>query len=708
MLVLGLMSGTSADGVDAALVELSGAPPDLSWRIVQLTSMPYPPDLRAELFTCFRPEKGTVDRLCALNFALGRAFADAAMACIRAAGLQPDDVHLIGSHGQTLWHIPAGDDASTLQLGEPAVIAEATGITVISNFRTRDMAAGGQGAPLVSYVDALLFSHPTLTRTALNIGGIANFTYLPPHHPLPTPDSHSSGGKTGEPSIAFAFDTGPGNMLIDDAVQRLTDGAQRYDHDGIIAARGRVHDALLAELMSHPYLAQRPPKTTGREMFGAQFGAHVWQRGMALGLNGEDVVATLTMFTAASIAQAHHAFLPRLPDEVIVSGGGARNPTLMRFLEQALAPARVCASDAMGMPAEAKEAIAFAVLAYETWHGRPGNLPSATGARHPVVLGNITPGRAAGPDRWPDTPARHGATAPANQVTEAINTASRDIDLLSTLEIVDVINAEDRRVAEAVATQRTSIAQAIDAIAERMRQGGRLIYVGAGTSGRLGVLDASEMPPTYNAPPTQVIGLIAGGQAALTRSIEGAEDDARQGRADIAAAGVGEQDCVMGIATSGTTPYVLGALDEARARGALTLGLTCNADTPLHRAADIVIAPIVGPEVISGSTRMKAGTATKLVLNTISTGVMIRLGKTFGNLMVDLQATNNKLRERSRRIVAQACNISLEEAAHALAQCDGEVKTAIVARLTGTSPDEARARLARADGMVRKAIGENA
>jgi len=715
MLVLGLMSGTSADGVDAALVALSGAPPELQWRIVHLASTPYPPELRAELFACFRPESGTVDRLCALNFAIGRAFADAALNCIRAAGLRPDDVQLIGSHGQTLWHIPTGANASTLQLGEPAIIAEATGIPTIANFRTRDMAAGGQGAPLVAYVDALLFTHPTRVRTALNIGGIANFTYLPPHGPtfgLPLAASSSNaaqgnGGTRVEiAERAFAFDVGPGNMLIDDAVRRLTGGSLDYDRDGAIAARGRIHAGLLDELMQHPYLAERPPKTTGREMFGRQFGEYIWQRGIALGLSGEDIVATLSMFTAASIAQAHRAFLPQPADEVIVSGGGAHNPTLMRFLAQALAncgpngqPVQVRISDELGMPAQAKEAVAFAVLAYETWHGRPGNLPAATGAQHPVVLGSITPGRTP-----PATDVLSATGQATDPTTEASNPATYNIDCLSTLEVVDLINAEDRRVALAVATQREQIAQAIDAIAERMGRGGRLIYVGAGTSGRLGVLDASEMPPTYNASPTQVIGLIAGGPAALTGAIEGAEDNAAQGRADMAAAGVGERDCVMGIAASGNTPYVLGALDEAKARGALTLGLTCNADTPLHRIADIVIAPIVGPEVISGSTRMKAGTATKLVLNTISTGVMIKLGKTFGNLMVDVQATNNKLRARARRIVAQACNLSPEQASQLLARCDGEVKTAIVSHLAHLTPEQARTQLAKAGGVVRRAI----
>jgi N-acetylmuramic acid 6-phosphate etherase len=459
-----------------------------------------------------------------------------------------------------------------------------------------------------------------------------------------------------------------------------------------------VNDDLFEELMDHPYLAQQPPKTTGREVFGAHMGEQIWQRGRALGLSGEDIIATLTLFTAASIARAHRDWLPRLPDEVIVSGGGARNTTLLRFLQEQLQPARVMLSDELGIAVEAKEAVAFAVLAYETWHGRPGNLPGATGAAHPVVLGSIT----SGSHRISEVEA-----APSTQLlTEAINPATMQIDALSTKDVVQSINVEDQRVAEAVATQSETVAQAIDAIAQRMREGGRLIYVGAGTSGRLGVLDASELPPTFSLPPDRVVGVIAGGSAAIARSIEGAEDDAEQGRRDVANLNVSSSDCVIGIAASGRTPYVLGALAEARARGALTISLVCNADTPMHRVADIVIAPLVGPEVISGSTRMKAGTATKMVLNTISTGVMIKLGKTFGNLMVDVQPNNSKLRDRARRIVEHACGVSAEDAAALLAQCDSEVKTAIVARLAAVSPDQARERLKRTGGVVREAIRE--
>lgn len=380
MYVIGLMSGTSADGTDAVLMEIDGSPPALQWRMIQHINLPHPPELSREIFACFRPETSTVDRLCTLNFALGRAFAQASLRCIEAAGMQPSQIDLIGSHGQTLWHDAAGAIPSTLQLGEPAVIAEMTGIPVVSNFRTRDVAAGGQGAPLVAYVDQLLFTHPTHTRALQNIGGIANVTFLP--------SLVAASSTTASP--AFAFDTGPGNMLIDDAVRRATGGTKSFDQNGEMAAQGQIDEALLSDLLEDAFLAQAPPKTTGRERFGAQLGAELWQRAQQRRLSNQDFIATCTALTAFSIADAYRRFLPQLPDEMIVSGGGARNQTLMNYLRTALPSVQIVTSAEVGLQVEAKEAVAFAILAYESWHKRPGNLPAATGASHAVILGSIT------------------------------------------------------------------------------------------------------------------------------------------------------------------------------------------------------------------------------------------------------------------------------------------------------------------------------
>ena len=290
-------------------------------------------------------------------------------------------------------------------------------------------------------------------------------------------------------------------------------------------------------------------------------------------------------------------------------------------------------------------------------------------------------------------------------VTEERNPLTREIDTLPTLEMLRLINAEDQKVAQAVYHELRRIATAVDAITARMQRGGRLIYLGAGTSGRLGMLDASECPPTFGTLPELVVGLIAGGHTALTESVEGAEDDREAGVAEIAGLNVEENDSVIGIAASGQTPYAIGGLQEAQQRGALTISIACNRPSPLEELAQIGIALVVGPEVISGSTRLKAGTAQKMVLNMISTAVMIRLGKTYSNLMVDVQPKNAKLRQRARRIVAEATGLEVEQASARLSACDGEVKTAIVATLAGISPDLARIKLQETAGFVRKAIG---
>jgi len=290
--------------------------------------------------------------------------------------------------------------------------------------------------------------------------------------------------------------------------------------------------------------------------------------------------------------------------------------------------------------------------------------------------------------------------------TEARNPASAAIDSLSAYEIARLMNAEDAGVAAAVGREAERIAAATRLIADRLRAGGRLVYFGAGTSGRLGVLDAAECPPTFSTPPELVVGLIAGGPRAITRAVEGAEDRAETAEDDLREAKLSDKDVVVGIATSGRTPYVLGGLKFARSVGALAIGLSCNRESDLAAVADVTITPVVGPEVISGSTRLKAGTATKLVLNMLSTGTMVLLGKTYGNLMVDLRATNTKLLDRSRRIVSTLAEVPPAEAASLLERCDGEVKTAVVARLRGVSADEARRLLEDAKGHLRRAVGE--
>lgn len=297
MIIIGLMSGTSADGIDAAVVRLDGTPPSLKWDVLGHTHRSFIPELRAELFACFQPDSSSVDRLCRLNFSLGQVFGATALDAAHNAGLTMKDIDLIGSHGQTMWHEPPVNGiGSTLQLGEPAVIAEITGLPVVSNFRTRDMVVGGQGAPLVPLADWLLLSHPTKIRAAQNIGGIANVTYLP--------------ATTNLRNDVMAFDTGPGNMLIDEAARLATNGVWEYDHDGKLAAQGHVDESLLMEWLREPYFQQKPPRTTGRELFGTQRAIEYWNQAIQRGLSPNDIVATITALTVRSIEHAYRTFLP--------------------------------------------------------------------------------------------------------------------------------------------------------------------------------------------------------------------------------------------------------------------------------------------------------------------------------------------------------------------------------------------------------------
>ena len=369
--VVGLMSGTAADGIDAALVELRGCGSGTRFELLAFETVKMPERLRSRVLELCRTE-ARVEELCQVNFVLGEALAEAALRVIAAAGLGPEEVDLIGSHGQTVRHLPSGAPPSTLQIGESAVIAQRTGIATIADFRPADMALGGEGAPLVPLVDHLLFSAPDRGRMILNIGGIANVTVLP------------AGGGSDE---VLAFDLGPGNGMIDAAVAHFTRGEERCDRDGVRAGRGKVDGRLLEKLMAHPFLDRYPPKSTGREEFGAEFVAEIleWTE-----LEEEDLVATLTAFTARSIADGIRRFAPgEGTEELWVAGGGLHNPQLIEMIREELPQLQVDSLAGLGVDPDAREALTFAVLANETLLGRPGNLPSATGAERPAVLGKI-------------------------------------------------------------------------------------------------------------------------------------------------------------------------------------------------------------------------------------------------------------------------------------------------------------------------------
>src|SRR5437588_691673 len=404
-LVLGLMSGTSADGIDVALARISGAPPHLNAKLLGHTSFQFPPALRKEILRVAEQHPISAGELSQLNFRLGHIYANAILAACKKFKIAPRRIDLIGNHGQTIFHQGQPADyfgrptASTLQIGDGSVIAARTGIITVSDFRPADMALGGQGAPLVPFADYALYRHPKLGRISLNIGGIANVTVIPAGAP---------------PDQVLAFDTGPGNMVIDALVQHFTHGRQRFDKDARLAQGGRSIPALLNELIKDPYLKLAPPKSTGREYYGRTYVETILLLGRRYRAKPNDLIRAATIFTALSVVHALNCFVLRKHKihQLIVSGGGARNPLILAQLSAALGrvwspvgaqhaapgPATrassrnieiVCSSQ-FGISSDAKEAFAFALLAYQTLHQRPANLPSATGACRPAILGKIS------------------------------------------------------------------------------------------------------------------------------------------------------------------------------------------------------------------------------------------------------------------------------------------------------------------------------
>ena len=384
--VIGLMSGTSFDGIDACLVKITGNGLSTEIEIIEFETYPYKEEIRELIFDASKEQTGRVDKICQLNFTLGKLFADAAGQIAEKSSIPISDIDIIGSHGQTIYHISSLKEKadkkvrSTLQIAEPSVIAQETGVTTVGDFRTRDIAAGGEGAPLVPYADFILFGKDGIGRAVQNIGGIANVTFLP------------AGCSINE---IIAFDNGPGNMIIDRFAEIITEGKLKYDKDGELASKGKLNQDLLERLCSHPYLSIPPPKSTGREDFGIQFSDNLYEELKRDNVDFLDTITTVTVFTAKSISDSYRKYIqPSYKlSEVVMSGGGVYNPILFQFLKEYLENINIRKVEEFGIPSDAKEALAFAILANETICGNPGNVPSATGARERVVLGKIIPGR---------------------------------------------------------------------------------------------------------------------------------------------------------------------------------------------------------------------------------------------------------------------------------------------------------------------------
>ena len=383
--VVGMMSGTSVDGVDAALVEISGTDSEPKVKLLAFENKPDPPQVREKIFSLFTPANATVDKVGYMNFLLGEIYAKSALSVIEKAGMKPEEIDVIGSHGQTIWHAPIPESpdgipvAYTVQIGEGSVIAERTGILTVSDFRVADMAAGGQGAPLVPFSEYLLYRREKETILLQNIGGIGNMTVMP------------AGAK---PRDVFAFDTGPGNMIIDAVISAVTGGEKTYDAGGETAAKGKVCNALLDILKEEPYYRQSLPKTTGREHFGVQYTEKILSWWKENPIPVEDLLATVTDLTAYSIADAYERYvLPKYrASEIIVGGGGSYNATLLRFMKERFAPHGVAVrtQEDLGLSSDAKEAVAFALMADCCMRGKANTLPSVTGAEHPAVMGKIS------------------------------------------------------------------------------------------------------------------------------------------------------------------------------------------------------------------------------------------------------------------------------------------------------------------------------
>jgi N-acetylmuramic acid 6-phosphate etherase len=683
--VIGLMSGTSLDGLDVCLAAFRHGPEGLQATVEAFRTYPYPVELRERVERLLGAGSVSLVELGRLDVALGSWFAGGVERFLEETGVPRETIDAIASHGQTLWHAPEGAEPFTMQLGEGAEIAVRTGITTVHDFRVADVAAGGQGAPLVPAADRALFADPGHTVALLNLGGMANVTVLGP------------GGVD-----LLAFDTGPGIVALDQVWRDRSGSEEPFDRGGLRALAGRVDPGLLeAWMAAEPFLLQPPPRSTGRERFGRAWARDRAHEADERGLSLEDTLATLSAFTAEAVIRSLRRFVgpDRWPARLWVAGGGVHHAALMQHLSAGLEGVAVASLAASGIDPDAREALAFAWLGHQVLEGEANQAMAGTGAKLPVLLGKVSPGRDFGGIRRAAWSAQAG-----ERITEALHPGLEDLACASIEDAIVSSAREDERALAALRRAAPALAGLVRAADVALSRGGRIVYVGAGTSGRLGVLDAVECPPTFSVDPGRVVGILAGGTAALTGAVEGAEDDPEAGAREMDRISVGPADCVVGLAASGRTPFVHGALARARELGATTGLIGCNPGLPTDRV-DHLVELVVGPEVIAGSTRLRAGTVTKLALNLLSTLAWARQGKTHANRMVDVKATNRKLRERALRLVMDLSASEEDDARQALLEAGGEVKVAIVMRVAAVDAAAARHLLEQAGGRLGHLIG---
>jgi len=663
----GLMTGTVLDGhIDVALLRTDGetvsefgayrlalAPPGLR-ELLQDTLA------QARDWGFEGPEPAIFARA---EAALTRAQAEAVRALVETEGPGLDRLGIVGFHGQTVLHRapePAaqgtpGRPGRTRQLGDGALMAELLGVPVAHDFRSADVAAGGQGAPLAPVWHAALLERAGAgpETAVLNLGGVGNLTAR-----------DAGGGLIG-------FDTGPANAPLDDWVRAHRLG--EMDRDGALARAGQVDEGRLARLLDHPWLFRDFPKSLDRFDFSAA---------MAQGLSPADGAATLTAFAAGAVGRALD-LLPLRPVRLVVCGGGRRNPALMAALA-ARAGVEVVPAEAMGWRGDAIEAECFAYLAVRVLRGLPISFPGTTGAPRPLPGGRLS---------WP-RPATERASP---RYAGAEGWAAPDL-------VAGMLGGQFAAIG-AVQAAAPSLARAIDAAADRLATGGgRIVALGAGTSGRIAVQDLVELRPTFDWPAARILPLMAGGPEALIAAREGAEDAGAEAVSALDSAGIGPADVVIGVAASGATPFTLAGLRHARTLGALTVALFNSPRAPMALAAEHPVLLDTGAEFVAGSTRMQAGTAQKAALNILSTGIMIRLGFVWRGRMVEMRPTNAKLRLRARAMVAELAGVDDAAAQAALDAAGGTIKLAVVMLARGLGREAAEAHLARHDGNLRRAM----